>query len=165
MGKLYFGQQVDDAISVFKKGIEKLSQDKEADLAKRACLREWKRELDQAVKLPSSFIKKFTKTTSQAIHVWAKAKQKKDFSLFHPYLKQVIALSQKKANFLGYKEHPYDALLDLYEPGLTVAILTPMFETLKNSLLDLLQKIQTKPLPSLSSLGSYAEETQMALLH
>lgn len=47
-----------------------------------------------------------------------KQSKKNDFKLFEPYLDKIIELSRKAADYLGYDEYPYDALLDLYEEGL-----------------------------------------------
>ena len=95
--------------------------------------------------------KEFSKTTSTALHAWSQAKESSDFSLFAPHLAKIVALCKKKAELLTYQDHPYDALLDLYEPGMTVKKLSPLFSALKTSLLSLLQDIRLpcpKPLPS-----------------
>ena len=39
-----------------------------------------------------------------------------------------FSMSRQKAEYLGYDEHPYDALLDLYEEGLTGGQITDMFK-------------------------------------
>jgi carboxypeptidase Taq len=90
--------------------------DDRLDAGQIAALREWRRDYLRAIKLPNAFVKKFAKTTSSATHVWKTAKEHNDFKAFAPYLEKVVSLSRKKADILGYKEHPYDALLDLYEP-------------------------------------------------
>ncbi|MCD6324588.1 MAG: carboxypeptidase M32, partial [Desulfurococcales archaeon] len=45
------------------------------------------------------------------------------------------------AEYLGYDEHPYDALLDLYEEGLRTRDLVPIFNKLTSDLPPLLRKI------------------------
>src|SRR5262249_23076752 len=44
-----------------------------------------------------------------------------------------------------FTEHPYDALLDLYEPDTKTAFLTPLFTKLKLSLTQLLKDISARP--------------------
>ena len=54
----------------------------------------------------------------------------------------MIALKRKQAELYGYEVHPYDALLDEYEKGATVAMLDPLFEGIKQQLPILLNKIK-----------------------
>ncbi len=82
-------------------------------------LKEWRRNYLQAIKLPKSFVKEFSKTTSEATHAWIKARKDNNFALFEPHLEKIVKLCRKKATYLGYKDHPYNALLDLYEPDMT----------------------------------------------
>lgn len=112
--------------------------------AQIAALREWRRDFQKAVKLPNAFVKQFAKTTSTACHVWKTAKEHNDFKAFAPHLEKVVSLSRKKADVLGFKEHPYDALLDLYEPEMKTSILTPLFSKLKLPLTQLLKDIHVK---------------------
>src|SRR5689334_6035556 len=115
--------------------------------AQIAALREWRRDFIRTKKLPPSFVKKFTKATSQALHAWARAKKQNSFKLFAPHFEKIVSLSRKKADLLGYREHPYDALLDLYEPEMTVQLLTPLFARLKVALVALLKDLTAKPIP------------------
>lgn len=110
-----------------------------------AALREWREDYLRVVKLPNAFVKQFAKTTSAATHVWKTARDHNDFKAFSPYLEKVISLNRKKADLLGFSEHPYDALVDLYEPAMKTSVLTPLFGQLKMSLTQLLKDIAAKP--------------------
>lgn len=105
-----------------------------------ACLKQWRRDFLLAKKLPDAFVRKWAKTTSDAVLVWSKAKQTNDFPLFAPYLDKMISLAQKRADLLGYTDHPYDALLDEYEPEMSLKMLDPLFANLKPFLIDLSRK-------------------------
>jgi carboxypeptidase Taq len=109
-----------------------------------AALRQWRRDYQKAVKLPNAFVKQFAKTTSTACHVWKTAKEHNDFKAFAPHLEKIVSLSRKKADILGFKEHPYDALLDLFEPETKTSMLTPLFSKLKLPLTQLLKDISVK---------------------
>lgn len=109
-----------------------------------AALQRWRRDYLLAAKLPPSFVKSFARATSKATHVWQIAKRCNDFTLFLPHLQKVISLCQKKADIIGYQEHPYDALLDAYEPDAKTSDLTNMFSRLKLSLKQLLKEISVK---------------------
>ncbi len=110
-----------------------------------AALREWQRDHLQATKLSTSFVKTFVTTTTTSCHFWAEARKASNFALFAPHLDKIVRLNRKKAELLGYQNHPYDALLDLYEVGMTTERLVPIFNRLKTSLTTLLKTIQAKP--------------------
>lgn len=135
--------------------------------AQIASVKEWRREYLQVAKLPSSFVKSFAKTCSTAVHAWTSAKKRNDFHEFSPHLKKIVSLTRKKAEILGYKEHPYDALLDLYEPDVTCAYLTPLFARLKTGLTELLKKISTRPTVSEDALygNQFPLEKQLEFSH
>lgn len=120
-------------------------KDEKLSAPQQAALREWRRDFIKAVKLPSSFVKRFAKTVSIASHVWKTARQHNDFRSFAPHLEKVVSLSRKKADILGFEDHPYDALLDLYEPDVKTSELTALFEKLKEPLKELLRAIMSKP--------------------
>ena len=112
--------------------------------AQIACLRQWRRDFQKAIKLPNVFVKQFAKTISTASHVWKTAKEHNDFKAFAPHLEKVVSLNRKKADILGFKEHPYDALLDLFEPDMKTSFLTPLFSKLKLPLTQLIKDISVK---------------------
>ncbi len=117
-----------------------------------AALREWRRDYLHASKLPTKFVEEFAKATSAANHVWQEARPKSDFKTFQPHLEKIVELNQKKADILGYQDHPYDALVDSFEPEMNTATLATLFERLKFPLMTLLKMIQTKPDPDVSFL-------------
>lgn len=114
--------------------------DKDLTAAQKAALREWRRDFLMARKLPNGFVKTFAQTTSKAIHEWVQAKEKNSFSHFAPHLEKVVSLCRKKAELLGYEEHPYDALLDLFEPGMRTSTLIALFDRLKKPLKELVER-------------------------
>jgi carboxypeptidase Taq len=93
----------------------------------------------KAKKLPSKFVKKLTRLKTESSQIWAKARAENRFKDFEPYLEEMVALMRSQAEYLGYEEHPYDALLDLYEPGMTVKHLDKLFRDLKKGLLEITQ--------------------------
>ncbi len=94
-----------------------------------------KRELLRSIRyhrrVPREVVEELAKVTNEAKVVWRRAKEKSDFSMFRPYLERIVELNRKKAEALGYENHPYDALLDLYEEGFTVKDADRMFSELK----------------------------------
>jgi carboxypeptidase Taq len=116
-------------------------------------LREWRRSYDRSRKLPQKLVEEMARVTSQAQVEWVEARKENKFSRFQPWLERIVALTQEQAKCYGYKDHPYDALLEDYEPGLTSAQLNHLFPPLKKRLAELVSKItSSKRQPDLSIL-------------
>jgi len=111
----------------------------------RSLLREVWRDFSRAKKLPSDFVVRLSRECSLAQQVWAEAKDNRAFSQFLPNLRTVLSLKQQEAEYLGFRDSPYNALLDVYEPGSTIAALRPLFAQIKGRLVPLLKKIQQSP--------------------
>ena len=90
-------------------------------------------------KLPKEFIEEFEKLTNTATLVWRRAKETENYKLFEPYLIKIFEMNRKMAECLGYKDSPYDALLDLFEEGLTVSVVEPFFDEIKHPLQKLIR--------------------------
>ena len=99
-------------------------------------VREWRKDYDRAVKLPTEFVELFEKTCSLAKASWAEARKKNKFEIFSDHLGQIIELSRRKADYYGFEHTAYDALMDVYEPGCTTQSLTPIFADLKKSIVE-----------------------------
>ena len=115
------------------------------DESSRALLREVWRDFSHAKKLPSDFVITMSRECSLAQQVWAEAKEDHAFQSFLPNLRTVLSLKQKEAEYLGYQDSPYNALLDVYEPGSTITALRPLFAQVKARLVPLLKNIQNSP--------------------
>jgi carboxypeptidase Taq len=107
----------------------------------KAAIRESAREQDIALKLPEEHVVDFARAQSLAQHTWKQARSESNFSIFADALAHLVDLKRKEADFIGYDENPYDALIDLYEPGMTVAQLRPVFNRLQEGTRVLLSRI------------------------
>lgn len=104
-------------------------------------VREIRRVHDRAVKVPSWLVEELARTTTRAQNVWQEARGKNDFASFAPWLEKIVALKREEAAAVGYKESPYDALLDEYEPGATARQITGIFHELRGELVPLVAEI------------------------
>ena len=134
------------------------------DDASKALLRETWRDFSRAKKLPSDFVNRLERECSLAQQVWAEARRRDDFMHFLPNLQTVIALKFEEIDYIGYDDSPYDALLDTYEPGATVAHLQPLFATLRHGLLELLKHVREAASPPDDRIlfQAYDEQQQLA---
>ncbi|MBC8064066.1 MAG: carboxypeptidase M32, partial [Chlorobia bacterium] len=103
------------------------------------------RDFDLATKLPAELVAEKVKLGSDAQEIWVQARAKNDFASFAPYLERMVGLARKEAEFLGYKDHIYDALIDQYEEGATTADVQAMFDAIRGPQVDLVKQIQALP--------------------
>lgn len=103
-----------------------------------------RREYEKMVKIPNRLVAELAQATALATDAWVRAKEKADFESFRPQLERVLALTIEKAEALGYAESRYDALLDQFEPGMTAAVVSRVFDGLKARLIPLVQRISER---------------------
>ena len=96
---------------------------------------------DKATRLPTGFVSELAKHNSKSLISWTEARRNNDFSIFRDDLAKSIEFARKKAEYLGYEDLRYDALLDIYESGLTVSRLDPLFEGLRNKVAPLIRSV------------------------
>ena len=111
-----------------------------------ANLREMRREWIKATKLPGEHVEAMSLASSKAQAVWGKCRPENDWNAFLPELKNVIDLTRKEAKMLsdGTNMSPYEALVDKYEPGMTIATLDKVFGDIRSWLPQLLQDVLKK---------------------
>lgn len=93
-------------------------------------------------KVPAQFIEEIQKITPKATVAWRTARKNSDFKSFLPYLEQIVALEIKIADKLGYEDHRYSALLDLWEEDFSVRDADRLFPSLVSNLRGLLSKVE-----------------------
>lgn len=103
------------------------------------------RNYDKATRVPTSHVVEFARVTTLSQQAWMEARQKSDFSIFRPHLERVVALRQEYASFFPNFEHPYDALLDDFEPGMKTDEVKAIFAGLRPKQVELIQAIAAKP--------------------
>ena len=114
-----------------------------AEPAIAANLRELRRDYDRARKVPAALVSEINETSSHAVIAWRQARQDNDFAAFRPWLERQLELNRRRAACLGIPPdgEMYDALLEDYEPGMTVAGLQAIFAPLRAELTPLIAAI------------------------
>ncbi|KGP93088.1 peptidase M32 [Pontibacillus chungwhensis BH030062] len=125
---------------------------------------ECEKDYNQARKIPTAEFKEYVALQSKAESVWEEAKDKNDFEMFKPYLEKMVEFNKRFAEYWGYEKHIYNALLDNFEPGVTVDVLDEVFPAVRKSLTELLQKIQNSSVEVDASVltGHFPKEQQQA---
>ena len=128
--------------------LERLNGVEEDPMGFQASLvRVTERDFSRACKLSPDLVGEIAQVTSKAKASWAQAFSENDFGKFADDLERVIGLCIQKAEAIGYSDHPYDALLDEYEPDATSAQVKYVFEDLRTKLVPIVQAISEAPQP------------------
>jgi carboxypeptidase Taq len=104
-------------------------------------IRELRRQYDKYIKIPKSLVEELARVTTMAENAWVDARKQADASKFLPWLAKVVELKRQQAEAVGYKNEPYDALLDDFEPGETAQNITRVFEGLRPPLVEIVGAI------------------------
>jgi carboxypeptidase Taq len=110
--------------------------------ADRGLVRLVRRNYDQATKIHATLVREVAEASSEAWGAWEQAKPANDFASFAPHLRKLVKLMRQVADHLGYQGAPYNALLDQYEPDMTLDTLNPILDRVREATVDLLRRIQ-----------------------
>ena len=106
-----------------------------------AMIRVAARNYDKAVRVPAEFVAEQAIVSTKAFEAWVDARRKSDFSIFLPHLEKNVELVKKYVSFFPPADHPYDTLLDDYEPGMKTAGVKAIFDCLRPKQVKLIKAI------------------------
>lgn len=110
----------------------------------RSLIRVTRRDYDRGRRLPAVFVAEIAQATALANAAWVKARAEKDWAQFEPHVERIMELKRREAEYVGYDEHPYDALLDAYEPGMRTSQVADLFAQLKQEVVPLVRAILSR---------------------
>lgn len=116
---------------------------KKLDKISQLIVKKYQKDLKKLSKIPTSHVEEFSRLCIKSLGAWEKAREKKDFKVFQPYLEEVLKMKLKEVKYVDSKSNPYNVLLDDFEEGMTVEDVKKVFEKLKYGLLELIAKIKT----------------------
>ncbi len=152
------------------KKIARLIRDAEQenlDDIERANLNEIIRQYQNAILLPDSLVEEKSLVGSRCEYGWRTQRADNNWPDFATNLKEVVRVSREEARLRADAQgiSPYDALLDIYEPGMTSAKLDSLFGSLRSWLPDLLQTVLAKQAAEtvITPVGPFATEKQRQL--
>ncbi|WP_341509110.1 carboxypeptidase M32 [Photobacterium damselae subsp. damselae] len=123
-----------------------LAEKEELSHDDKVSLNEMKRQWQQYTALPADLVEAQSLAGSQCEHAWRTQRANNDWDGFKANLEKVVELSRKeaaeRAKITGTSK--YNALVDLYEPGMTTETLDAIFCEVKTWLPELIQKVQAK---------------------
>ncbi|MDO9406840.1 carboxypeptidase M32 [Patulibacter sp.] len=101
----------------------------------------------QAARVPAELVGEMAEVAAEAQGAWEAARAASDFAAFAPFLRRHVDLCRRYAACFPEAEHPYDALMQRYEPGATTASVRAAFAQLREGLVPLIAAIAAKPDP------------------
>ncbi|HET6255630.1 MAG TPA: carboxypeptidase M32 [Puia sp.] len=125
--------------------MQELSQRGDLDEDQRRNIELSLEDFNKQKKFSPAFIRRLSETSSRAFHSWIQARAANSFKLFQADLQQLVTLKKEEAELAGYRQHPYNALLDNFEKGCTTALLDQVFGTVRAPLKDILDRIAGRP--------------------
>ncbi len=133
--------------------------------ADRGLVRQARRRYDHSTKLPRKLVEEMERARVISHDAWVRARANNDFASYAPCLEQTVRFQREVADLYGYKENRYDALLDIYEPGLTASAAEQFFAPVRDVSISLLQRIQAsgKKIDTSFLQGNFSEAQQKLL--
>jgi carboxypeptidase Taq len=115
------------------------------DPVKAACRRNLGRDYARERRVPASLVTELARARSEGFAAWIEGKRTSSFATFAPKLEKLLDLSLRRAEAIDPKRHPYEIVLEEFDPGTSVDALRLMFSRLKNGLTPLLDAIAARP--------------------
>lgn len=125
----------------FKELLYSINIDELSDIDKKIVKKLKKNIFEKMSKIPVEEYSKYNALISKASYNWEKAKNENNYNIFKPYLKEIIDTNKTFIGYRGYKDHPYNVLLDDFEDGLTVEQADKFFNLLKEELSPFISKV------------------------
>jgi carboxypeptidase Taq len=101
------------------------------------------RDWQKATRVPSDLQAEMAHASSVAETAWVEARQQSDFAMLLPHLEKNVELTKRWAacfeGFPGFS-HPYDPLLDEYEPEMTTERMREVLTALREGLVPLVRE-------------------------
>jgi len=109
----------------------------------QANLREFEREWRNLVCIPADLVGRSTVACVRSEHAWRSLRPRSDWAGFRPLQEEVVALKREEAEIRASAANlaPYDAMMELFDPGARVAVLDPIFAELKAFLPDFIEAV------------------------
>ena len=111
----------------------------------RAAVRQVRDAVDAHRRIPAELVERRARLQATATQAWIDARARDDFASFEPLLAETMVLARALADALGWSEHPYDALVGLFQPGETLASLRALLGELRPELKRILAAAQARP--------------------
>lgn len=160
--RLSTGDEMRDCLEI----LENEENFNKLDSIRKSLVQESRKEFNRYTKIPEEMYKEYVILTSQSESAWEVAKREDDFQGFKGYLEKIVDFNKKFIEIWGFEGHPYNALLEYFEPGMTVAELDAIFSVVRERTIKLLKRIKEsgKEIDDTFFFSAYFEEKKQEKL-
>ena len=142
--------------------LQKQAESWDPDSIDAAIVRVTAKDYAQATRVPTEFVSAFSEHTNQSYMTWAAARPANDFRSVVPVLEKTVEMSRQLSRYHGEGAHIADALIDGSDSGMTVATLRPLFTTLRERLVPLVERIVAQaPIDDSALRGPFPVQAQL----
>lgn len=128
----------------FTNHVKYFSGHKKNDELTNAMLRRIVRNSQYISRIPENEYVEYAGLIAKSEQVWEKARAENDYESFKPYLKSIIDTFKKFAEYWGYEDDPYDAIMEYYEVGLNVKLVDELVSEMKPFLIETLARVSAR---------------------
>ena len=115
------------------------------DPMQRASVRDARKAFDRKKRMPAALAALEAQLGSTGYHAWAKAREESNFSTFAPVLQRLVDMRREESRIVAPDSNEYDYQIDKFERGMRAERLGEIFDTLKEGLVPLIQKVCDAP--------------------
>lgn len=102
------------------------------------------RRRDHAIAVPDGLVRAFAEARSRSLGAWEAARVERRYAAWLPAFTELLGRVRERAQALGRSipgHHPYDALLDEHDQGLSRATVGPVLRRLRDELVPLVDRL------------------------
>ncbi len=161
--RLAHARLVDPALDRLLDALEPWAADQDPD-GDDARLVGWaRRDHDKAARVPEALAVEMATEAARGYVAWLAARESGDYRRFRDPLARQVDLRREYAACFPAAAHPYDVLLDDFEPGMTLDDIRPLFDALVPALKPLVDAAAGADVPAVLD-GDFPVDAQRRLL-
>ncbi len=124
------------------------------------------KDIRELQKIPMEEYTDYQMLAAKTYDLWHTAKEESNFSLIEENYEKMFAANKRFAKYVAPEKKPYDYMLDKFEEGLTMEKCDKFFATLREHIVPLIKKVQSKPQLDNSILhGNFSDADQEKLAY
>jgi carboxypeptidase Taq len=162
--RLAHARLVDGGLTRLLEALEPWAAAEDPDSDDARLVRWTRRDHEKAARIPERLAVDMARGAADGYAAWLGAVETDDYARFRDPLARQVELRREYAACFPDAEHPYDVLLDDYEPGMTLAEIRPLFAALTTALPPLIERAASTDDADEVLAGHFPIPAQRALL-
>jgi carboxypeptidase Taq len=135
--RVIHARETDPALGALLEMLEPWAAGEDPDSDDVQLIRWARRDFEKSVRVPADLAAEMTRAKTLGQQAWQEARTANDFGPFRDPLERTVELRHRYIECFDGFAHPYDVLLDDFEPELTTAELRPLLAELRDALVPL----------------------------